>query len=260
VKAAIVSAREAGRCAFIPYVTYGYPDAASSLSIVERLESLGVAAVEIGIPFSDPVADGPTIQHTIEQALDGGMHLHQALEMLSESKPSGTSSRLLFSYYNPLLSFGIQDLPAAMLQASIGAALVTDIIPEESSEWRRCCDEGAIETCFLASITSSDERLALAAEASTGFVYCISSLGVTGARKAVDAAAEETVGRLRGFTDLPIAVGFGVARPGDAAQIAEYADGVIVGSALLSAIGDEPDGAADRAEAFVTPLMRACGY
>jgi tryptophan synthase alpha chain len=255
LRRAILDARTAGRCAFIPYLTMGYPTLAASLDVLARLEALGCDAVEIGIPFSDPVADGPTIQHSIECALAQGVHLRGVLAALAGGKGR---ARLLFSYLNPLLAMGLEQLPQAMHEAGIGAALITDLSPEQGAAWNRLCAEAGIETCYLAAVTSDDARLARIAAASSGMVYCISTTGVTGARDHVDDAARGVVSRLRAHTELPIAVGFGIRRREDVLAVAQYADAVIVGSALLTAIGDDAAGAAQRAEAFVQPLLEAC--
>lgn len=256
VREAVESARSAGRAAFVPYWTLGYPNEETSLAIVRRLDELGADVIELGVPFSDPVADGPTIQRSTERALANGMRLRRIFELFRDEAPKG-AARLLFSYLNPLLAFGVDSLGIALAQAGIGGLLVTDLIPEESAILGPL--EG-VEFCYLVASTSSDQRMAAAFAASGGFVYCISTLGVTGARDAVDRSAEETVRRMRQHGEAPIAVGFGIRSAEDVREVAAYADAVIVGSALIDAVGDaeDPELACKRAEAFVAPLLRAC--
>lgn len=254
---AFAQARDEGRCALIPYLTLGFPDLPGSLAVLDEIESLGCDAVEVGIPFSDPVADGPTIQHSIDVALRGGTTLRRCLEALA-GHPA-RRPRLLFSYLNPLLALGFPELFAALPPAGVGAALVTDLIPEEGGAWLEAARRAAVETSFLATSTSSPERLRAAAEASTAFVYCVSTLGVTGARQGVDARAEELVGRLRAITERPLAVGFGVSRPEHVREIATFADGVVVGSALVRAL-DGAQGESElrrRTREILEPLLEA---
>ncbi len=258
VRRALQDARAEGRCALIPYLTLGYPSLEGSIHVLRTLESLGVDAVEIGIPFSDPVADGPTIQRTMDRALREGTTLRRALAALAaQTGPSGP--RVLFSYWNPLLTFGPSSLPEAMRAAGCGAALVTDLIVDEATDWMQICQEGSVETCFLVTVTSDRERIARAAKASTGFVYAVSTLGVTGARKGLDARARETVLRLREESEVPVAVGFGIARPEDVVEVGRFADGAVVGSAFLDALGDAST-AADlerNTRDFIGPLLEA---
>lgn len=261
VRDVVLRARDQGRCAFIPYLTLGYPDLERSVVLLRTLEELGVDAVEIGIPFSDPVADGPTIQRTTDIALAQGVTLRRALERLrrADVAPVVGVARVLFSYLNPLLAFGLDALPAAMHAAGIGSAIVTDLIAEEATEWIRRAREHEVETCFLVASTSTDDRLRLAATNTTGFLYCVSTLGVTGARAALDGAARTLVERVRSIDPVPVVVGFGISRPADVREVRGFADGVVVGSALLNAI--TPAGSVDemveRAREFVIPMLEA---
>jgi tryptophan synthase alpha chain len=261
VRDALLAARERGDCALVPYLTLGYPTLDSSLALLGALEDMGVDAVEVGVPFSDPVADGPTIQRTIDRALAQGVTLRRALQALAtdEQRSRDTRPRVLFSYLNPLLAFGLAKLPAGLISARIGAVLVTDLIPEEAGEWLAVAEREKIETCFLVASTSDQQRLDRAARSSSGFVYCISTLGVTGARQGVDPTARETVSRLRERHDAPVAVGFGIASPEDVRQVAAYADGVVVGSALLNALGDatREEDVVRRGTEFLEPLLEA---
>lgn len=260
VRAAVLRAREEGRCALIPYLTMGFPDLDTSLELVHAIEAMGVDAVEIGVPFSDPVADGPTIQRTTDHALAQGVTLRSCLQGLAQVPAEKNVARILFSYLNPLLAFGFDALPTALAAGGVGSVLVTDMIPEEAGEWNRVARERGVETCYLVAPTSTDARLRLVAETSTGFVYCVSTLGVTGVRSTIDDAARVTVQRVRAVTDAPVAVGFGIKGPEDVRAVREYADGAVIGSALMNAI-DGASGRDDviaRAQDFLGPVLDAC--
>lgn len=252
-------ARERSRCALVPYLTLGYPDLGTSIDLLHAIEAMGVDAVEVGIPFSDPVADGPTIQRTIEVALAGGTTLRGCLARLAPDPAPSATARVLFSYLNPLLAHGLDPLGPALRRAGCGSLLVTDLICEEADALRAFCRRDGIENCFLVSATSGEERIAAAAAASTGFVYCVSTLGVTGARKTVDSRAREVVSLVRACSDVPVAVGFGITNADDVRSVREYADGVVVGSALLQALGDSGSSVEriDRARRFLEPLLAA---
>lgn len=258
VRAALDAARAAGRCAFIPYITLGYPTLPASLRLLHALEEEGADVVEVGIPFSDPVADGPTIQHTIDVALEQGATLRRILEAL-RADSAAPGPRLLFSYLNPLLSMGLEPLLRALPEAGIRGVLVTDLIPEEAREWLALTADHGIEPCFLVSSTSDDDRIDAAVAASRAFCYVISTLGVTGARTQLDDQAAATVRRVRSRHDIPLAVGFGISTPADVRRVRDYADGVVVGSALLDRLRgftDEDDVVRVALE-FVRPLLRA---
>jgi len=258
VRAALDAARAAGRCAFIPYLTLGYPTLEASLGLLRALEEEGADVVEIGVPFSDPVADGPTIQHTIDVALRQGVTLRGILQALAEA-PGRPGARLLFSYLNPILSMGLEPLLQKLPEAGIRGVLLTDLIPEEAVEWLAATARHDIEPCFLVASTSDDARIDAAAAASRGFCYIISTLGVTGARQKVDDLAADTVRRVRARHDLPLAVGFGIATPEDVRRVRAYADGVVVGSALLDRLRGltDPDDVVEAGLAFARPLLRA---
>ncbi len=257
VRGALLAARARGHCALVPYLTLGYPSLDASLELLAGLEELGVDVVELGVPFSDPVADGPTIQRTIEAALAQGVTLRKILKRLDPS--NSHTPRVLFSYFNPLLSFGLRELPAALAPCGVGAALVTDLVVEEASEFRHIAQEGGLELCFLVASTSGVERLRRAAEASTGFVYCVATLGVTGSRTSLDESARETVLRLRGQSEAPVAVGFGISSAEDVTRVRQFADGVVVGSAFLRALGNETKApiVRQRGVEFLGPLLEA---
>ena len=254
---ALLRARARGHCALIPYLTLGYPSLQASLELLEGIEELGVDAVECGVPFSDPVADGPTIQHTIERALAQGVTLRRILENLRHS--SHDIPRVLFSYFNPLLSFGLDALVPALISRGVGATLITDLVVEEAAPFQGLARAGGLELCFLVASTSDDGRLRRAAEASTGFVYCVATLGVTGSRTTLDDRAQKTVLRLREQSEAPVAVGFGISSANDVRRVREFADGAVVGSAFLRALGDEisPSSVRQRGIEYLGPLLEA---
>lgn len=256
-RTALLAARARGQCALVPYLTLGYPSLEASLELLAGIEQLGVDVVELGVPFSDPVADGPTIQHTIERALAQGVTLRRIVETLDPSTDS--IPRVLFSYFNPLLSFGLEDLTPALISCGVGAVLVTDLVVEEAAAFRELAGAGGLELCFLVASTSDENRLRQAAEASTGFVYCVATLGVTGSRTSLDDRARATVQRLRAQSEAPVAVGFGISSAKDVQRVREFADGVVVGSAFLRALGDEtsPQSVRQRGIDYLGPLLEA---
>ncbi len=254
---ALLGARARGQCALVPYLTLGYPSLDASLELLEGIEQLGVDVVELGVPFSDPVADGPTIQHTIDRALSQGVTLRQILETLKSS--THDTPRVLFSYFNPLLSYGLSSLAPALVSRGVGATLITDLVVEEADEFRGLAHAGGLELCFLVASTSDGERLRRAAEASTGFVYCVATMGVTGSRTSLDDRARETVQRLREQSEAPVAVGFGISSVEDVQRVREFADGAVVGSAFLRALGQEtsPRSVRQRGIEYLGPLLEA---
>ena len=258
VREALLAARRERRCALIPYLTMGYPTLEGSLAVLGTLEEMGVDVVEVGIPFSDPVADGPTIQRTTDIALRQGVTLRRVLDALTAA-PAPRAARVLFSYLNPLMAYGLDRLGGRLARAGCRGLLVTDLVPEEAAEVRELARRDDFETCFLVASTSDEDRVARAHDASTGFVYVVSTLGVTGARGQLDRGAEATVRRLRAVGDAPVAVGFGVSTPEDVRTIRSFAEGAIVGSRFLQALGDAteiPDLVA-RTREYIGPMLEA---
>ncbi|MGH9392650.1 MAG: tryptophan synthase subunit alpha [Terriglobales bacterium] len=236
----IFAAHARGRCALIPYITAGDPSLQASEAIALELAAAGAAIIELGVPFSDPVADGPVIQAASERALARGVTLADVLELARRLRPQTDAGLLLFSYYNPILRFGLERFALQAAAVGCDGVLVTDLIPEESEPYRSVMQAAGLDTIFLAAPTSPDARLASIARASTGFVYAVSRLGVTGAREQVSAGAASLVARLRRHTDLPIALGFGLAHAAQIQAVAEFADAAVVGTALVAAIACAP--------------------
>jgi len=224
-----------GRKAFIPYITAGDPDLETTARLIIELERSGSDIIELGVPFSDPMADGPVIQRASERALKNNVSARDCLDLVRQVRKQSEIPIVLFTYLNPLLAMG-QDLIEGLRSAGIDGVLATDLAQEESAGFVEPIREAGIDTVFLVAPTSTDERLKLICEASTGFVYAVSRAGVTGVRESVSDAAARLVRRVRPFTDLPIAVGFGISTPEQAAEVWQQADAVVIGSRIVAEI------------------------
>jgi tryptophan synthase alpha chain len=219
---------------FIPFITAGDPDLSSTCTLIIDLARLGAAVIELGVPFSDPMADGPVIQRASERALRHGFGLREVLETVHEARRQADVPIVLFSYFNPLLQFGAEKLADEARGAGIDGILVTDLAPEEAGEFASMLRAKDLDMIFLVAPTSTDARLRLVAERASGFIYAISRAGVTGAREQMSAEAEKLVGRVRRISDLPVAVGFGISKPEHVADVWRYADAAVVGSAIVA--------------------------
>ena len=226
--------KRAGRKGFIPYITAGDPDLATTEELLYTLAQSGATLIELGVPFSDPMADGPVIQRASERALQHGFGLQDILDTAARARKRIDVPVILFSYYNPLLQFGLKRLAQAAADAGIDGVLVTDLTPEESDEFEAELRAHGLDMIFLVAPTSTDERLQLVADHASGFIYAVSRAGVTGARSSVSAEAEKLVNRMRRFSELPIAVGFGISNAEQVTDVQRYADAVVVGSALVA--------------------------
>jgi tryptophan synthase alpha chain len=230
------------RPAFVAFVTAGDPSLERTVELAAELDEAGVDVLELGVPFSDPVADGPVIQRACERALARGVTLARVLEAVRGIRRRSAIPLVLFSYANPLLRYGLERLTREAREAGVDGVLVTDLPPEEADGWLERARAAELDTVFLAAPTSPDERLRRVAAASRGFVYAISRTGVTGERDALSADARPLVARLRQLTDEPVALGFGIATPEQVKAAAEVADGVVVGSALVRYLEEHPQG------------------
>jgi tryptophan synthase alpha chain len=230
------------RPAFVAFLTAGDPSLERTLSAALELDAAGVDVLELGVPFSDPLADGPVIQRSSERALARGVTLARVLELVREIRRRSELPLVLFSYLNPLLQRGLARVAVEAAAAGVDGVLVTDMPPEEGGEWIAAARAAGIDTIFLASPTSPDERLRRVAEASRGFVYAISRTGVTGERQSLSDDARPLVARLRGLTQVPVALGFGISSPEQVKQAAAAADAVVVGSALVRFLEEHPQG------------------
>jgi tryptophan synthase alpha chain len=241
--ARLAELRSAGRAALVGYLPVGFPDVARSREAALALVDAGADIVEIGVPYTDPVMDGPTIQRAAEAALAAGTHVRDVLgivEAVAEHS-SGRVPSLVMTYWNPVLRYGV-DAFARDVAAAGGAGLITpDLIPDEARDWIAASDAHSLDRVFLVAPSSTQERLVLTARASRGFVYAASTMGVTGARAQVGSRAEQLVADTRAAGAQHVCVGLGVSTGAQAAQVARFADGVIVGSALVrTLLGDEP--------------------
>jgi tryptophan synthase alpha chain len=228
--------RKRQRKAFIPYITAGDPHPDQTASLILALERGGADLIELGVPFSDPIADGPVIQRASDRALRAGTKLPRILEIVREVRRQSQIPLLLFSYLNPLLKYGFERLANDAATAGVDGVLLTDLCVEEAEEPVRKLRKRGLDTVFLAAPTSTEQRLRLVAEHSSGFIYLVSRTGVTGEQLSLSDAAAPLTRKMRALTDLPLAVGFGISTPEQVAEVAAVADGVVVGSALVRQI------------------------
>lgn len=228
--------RREGRKALIPFLTGGFPDLERSLELCLELTRRGADVIEIGIPFSDPIADGPTIQYSSQQALSSGSRTEDILKLVNEIRSRHSIPIVLMSYFNPLFHWGISDFIQVARSAGVDGLIIPDLPPEEAGEVLQAGEKVGLDLIFLLAPTSNERRIRLISNASKGYIYYVSVTGTTGARKSLAPDLEQAISRIRRFTDMPIAVGFGISTPRQACSVGLLADGVIVGSALLSFI------------------------
>jgi tryptophan synthase alpha chain len=234
--------RAEGRKAFVAFVTAGDPSLENTVETAVALDREGVDVLELGVPFSDPLADGPVIQRASERALRRGTTLPDVLEAVRRIRGRCEIPLLLFSYFNPLLRHGLKRLANEGRAAGLDGVLVTDLPPEEADGWLSAARAYGLDTVFLAAPTSPAERLRKVADATRGFVYAVSRTGVTGERQALSDDARPLVDRLKALTTEPVALGFGISTPEQVAAAASVADGVVVGSALVRFLEERPEG------------------
>jgi tryptophan synthase alpha chain len=247
--------RAAGELGIVAYITAGDPSLDATLKYVLALAEASADVIELGVPFSDPVADGPTIQRASERALKARTTLAGVLELVRTIRKTSAVPLVLFSYYNPILQMGIEKFAVAAADAGADGVLATDLTPEESEEYRKTLGAHGLDTIFLAAPTSTDERLAKIAACSTGFLYLISRTGVTGAKDGLPDDLPALLRRTRAVTSLPIAVGFGISLPGHVSVLGGLADAAVVGSALVSEI--EKAHSVDAAAAALDERLRS---
>ena len=232
--------RADNRAALVGYLPAGFPTKEQSIAGIEAMVAGGVDLVEVGLPYSDPVMDGPVIQAAAEQALAAGARVRDVFDVVEASAATGAAT-VVMTYWNPIERYGVERF-AADLAAAGGSGLITpDLTPDEAGEWLAASEKHGLDRVFLVAPSSTDERLAMTAEASSGFIYAAAVMGVTGAREQTSTLGPELVGRLRKVTDKPVGVGIGVSNGAQAREVAEFADAVIVGSALVRCLLDAPD-------------------
>jgi tryptophan synthase alpha chain len=238
---ALAKAKADNRAALIGYLPVGFPDVDTSIAAMCAMVDGGADIVEVGVPYSDPVMDGPTIQAAAEPAVRAGVGVADALRAVAAVAEAGAAA-VVMSYWNPIDRYGVQRFAADLAAARGSGAITPDLIPDEAADWLAASDEHGLDRVFLVAPSSTDARVASTAHASRGFVYAASTMGVTGARTSVSGTAETLVARVRSLApDVPVCVGLGVSDGRQAAEVAGYADGVIVGSALVRCLLDAPD-------------------
>ena len=247
--------RAAGELGIVAYITAGDPSLDATLKFVEALADAGADVIELGVPFSDPLADGPTIQRASERALKNGATLRGVLDLVARIRKSSPIPLVIFSYYNPVLQLGLEKFAADAAAAGADGVLITDLTPEESAKYREILAHHHLDTVFLAAPTSDADRLANIAAVSSGFLYIISRTGVTGAKDAMADDLPALLRRVRAATQLPLAVGFGISQPSHVSMLGGLADAAVVGSALVSEI--ENATAADNSPAAIARAAAA---
>ena len=241
-----------GRTAFMPYVTMGYPELDSTVSLVLAILESGGDMVELGVPFSDPIADGPTIQRSTFRALQNGITLKKCFETAHALRSRTDAPMLFMGYYNPVFAYGVERYAAECAANGVDGLILPDVPPEEALEVQAACQKVGLDFPAFVSPTSTDERIERAAKTATGFIYCVSLTGVTGARATLPDYLPEFIGRVRAKTDLPLALGFGISKPEHFQAASKLVDGVAVGAALVDVLEKaRADERVTQASAFV---------
>jgi len=253
----ITSVFKPGYKALIAYLTMGYPDIKTTLDVASILSNEGCDIIELGIPFSDPLADGVTIQKASYQALQQGITPQVCLDIAYQLHQKVATPLVFMTYYNPVFHIGLEAFCQSSVKAGIDGLIIPDLPPEEGSDLEAITKKLKLDLIYLLSPTSTDERLAMVAKRSQGFIYLVSLTGVTGARQALPPELEDFVNRVRQRTNKPLCVGFGISTPEQAKQVARVADGVIVGSRLIQLI--EEDSTLSSLKAFISSLREALG-
>lgn len=233
--------QQAGKPAFIPYITAGDPTLEQTKAVVQALEKAGADILELGIPFSDPVGDGPAIQAAAQRALENHVTTEHIFSLVRDIRQKSELPLLLFTYFNPILAYGPERFAKDAAAAGADGVLCVDLPPEEADEYKAALDSAGMATVFLTAPTTTNARLEAISRQCTGFVYYVSRLGVTGEQSELQADLDQAVARIKAHTDKPVAVGFGISKPEHAHAVGNLADGVVVGSALVRLIGKVGD-------------------
>jgi len=237
-------------------LTAGDPDLATTEELVVSIAGAGADIVELGVPFSDPLADGPVIQASSFRALEVGATVRKVLDSVSAIRRRSDVPIVLMTYFNPIQKYGLDRFANDAAAAGADGVIVTDLPPEEAGDWKRAADAAKLDTVFLLAPTSTKERIEAAANMASGFIYCVSRTGVTGARAEVPPEVVDLVARIKSASPLPVAVGFGISKPEHVRQVGQFADGVVVGSALVNVVAENAgtDAAVEKAAEFVRSL------
>ena len=241
IQQAFIRAADDGRTAIVPFVTVGHPLRDSTPAVVEALAEAGADVIELGIPFSDPLAEGPVIQKSSFQALENGITPESCFQSATEIRRRGVTTPLIFmGYYNPIYQIGLDEFCSRTRDAGVDGIIAADLPATEAGPMLEACAKADISLIPLLALTSTEETIAHACKQASGFVYCISLLGVTGARTAVSHRVETLVNQVKTHTDLPVAVGFGISDAEHVREVGKYADGAVIGSALINLMQDNP--------------------
>lgn len=256
IRAAFENAKSEGRIALVPYVTVGFPELGFTTDIVKSLVDEGADVVELGVPFSDPLGDGPTIQASGHRALQNSVTPDFCMEAVRDIRAAGIGVPIVFmGYYNTILNMGIDEYCTTAVAAGIDGLIAADLPAAEAGPLQDACDKAGLALIPLIALTSTDDSIEHACKRAGGFIYCISVLGVTGARATMSSRVEGLANKVRNFTDLPVAIGFGISTPEHVAEVAEFADAAVVGSALINTLADgDPELAAERGGAYIKSL------
>jgi tryptophan synthase alpha chain len=227
--------------AFIPYIMAGDPDITRTRELISILEACGADIIELGVPFSDPLADGPTIQQAAQRALDEGVTLKKVIAFVAELRAGTQIPIILMTYYNPIFKYGEERFVHDATAAGVDGVIVPDLPPDEAGNLMKHAVKSGLDTIFLLAPTSTDDRIRKVVRTSTGFIYYVPITGITGSKLSLDASLGSHIARIRSFSGKPVAVGFGVSTPGEAADISEFADGVIVGSAIVKRVAESDE-------------------
>lgn len=230
--------RRSGRTGLVAYIMAGDPDLETTRRLILALERAGADVIELGVPFTDPLADGPSIQAANERALASGTTLEQILELVTDLRKESQIPLLLMTYYNPIFKAGMAEVARAAKTAGVDGMLITDLPPEEAAEWKETATAAGLDTIFLLAPTSTDERIRIACKIASGFVYCVSRTGVTGVQAELPPDLDALLSRIRAETDQPVAVGFGVSTAEHVRQIGEWCDAAVVGSAIVNRVAE----------------------
>ena len=261
IEAAIRRANQQRRCAFIPFLTAGFPDRSTCVEILVALADSGADVIEVGLPFSDPLADGPTIQSAGKQALDSGVTPDVVLEIVAAAKKRMSAPVVLMTYLNPILRAGAENFAAKAREAGVSGVIVPDLPPEEADDWLEAAAKHELDTIFMAAPTTPLDRVKTIAGRTSGFLYYVSMTGVTGSALVVSGEVLSHIEQVRGLSRVPVAVGFGVSTPEQARTLSDTADGVIVGSALIREVQSQREPAeAVRAAGRLAASLSAALY